>query len=87
MDMKSTVKTVDEEVQADPLLLFQRLVSVETWCDSPALVESRSMIRPATKDILEDTVWSSAIEESTMPTGQSLYALDGGPLIHKIFFG
>ena len=90
----SAVKVNNETIQIDPQLLFQRLIAARTRDDqlgeifqfelcsnSPAIFESRYVIRPANKPALADAIWAlmpKDVRTVVGPTGQSQYVLDGG---------
>ena len=77
MDVKGSIKVKDKEVSVDPLLLFQHIVCAGTTenqlpdvfkyelCQFPsALFESNSIMRPANKASLADSLWSKEIQSA-----------------------
>lgn len=98
MDVKSTVKVKGEEIQVDPQLLFQRLVTAgnkscdlsdvfkHELCSFPtALFDSKTVMRLANKSSLANAIWTSLTVESTRPNKEEVkYVLDGGALLHRI---
>ena len=96
MDTKSTIKIQDEYVHVDPLLLFQRLLTVSTKNGElqnvfdhepchypPALFESVNAIRSTTKSSLADALWCSEAARPG-PSETVKYVLDDGTLLHRI---
>ena len=97
MDAKSTVKIHNENVQVNPQLLFQCLVTAGTRYDEltdafvyelcsypPALFESTYVMRASNKATLADALWSPKLAALPGPTGEVQYVLDGGALLHCI---
>ncbi|KAK6191116.1 hypothetical protein SNE40_002860 [Patella caerulea] len=98
MDMKITVKVKGEEIQVDPHLLFQRLVTAgnrscdlsdvfkHELCSFPtALFDSKTVMRLANKSSLANALWTTLSAEFSRPNTEEVrYVLDGGALLHRI---
>jgi 5'-3' exonuclease len=95
-DSKSAVKIGDEEVQIDPLLLFQRLIIAGSQANDlpnaltyelcnypPALFEGTGKLLKAVKAQLADAIWSE-VPYNPAPCQNITYVLDGGALLHRI---
>ena len=93
----SAVKTTEGDVQIDPQLLFQRLVTLgnrqenlseafqfELCSFPPALFESKYMPRQQGKSQLADELWSGMPKGMSLPLGEVQYVLDGGALLHRV---
>ena len=91
----AAVKVGDDEVQIDPLLLFQRLIisgsqandlaNALTYdlCNYPkALFETKDRLLKAVKSQLAAVIWSVPLEPP--PSQNFKYVLDGGALLHRI---
>ena len=97
---KTAMRLTEGNTQVDPQLLFQRLTSVATggqhdnpqsffkfeMCSyPPALIDSSLLPRKANKPVLADAIWTrTKNEQTTEPTGNVDYVLDGGALLHCI---
>jgi len=97
---KTAVRLIEGNVQVDPQLLFQRLSFVATggqydnpqsffefeMCSyPPALFDSSLFPCKANKPVLADAIWPRAKNAQTsVPTGNIHYVLDGGALLHRI---
>ena len=97
MDAKSTVKIQNENVQVDPQLLFQWLVTAGTRNDElteayvyelcsypPALFESSHVMQASNKATPTDALWSQKLAALPGPTGEAQHVLDGGTLLYRI---
>ncbi|KAK6178790.1 hypothetical protein SNE40_011297 [Patella caerulea] len=98
MDMKITVKVKGAEIQVDPHLLFQRLVTAgnrscdlsdvykHELCSFPmALFDSKTVMRLANKSSLANALWTTLSAEFSRPNNEEVrYVLDGGALLHRI---
>ena len=97
LDAKSTVKIQNENVQVDPQLLFQHLVTAGTrndeltdtfvyeLCSYPsALFESTYVMWASNNATLADALWSAKVVPLPGHTGEVQYVLDGGALLHRI---
>lgn len=93
----SAVSIKEDVIHIDPQLLFQRLVTAGKQTDNledvfqyelcsypPALFESKWTPRLANKASLADTLWKSMPGDMPVPTGEALYILDGGALLHRV---
>ena len=87
------------DVQVDPLLLFQRLITVVQTSDKlrsafqhelcsypPALFDSSLLLREAHKPALADAIWRLIGPDvpTDVPDDGSRYVVDGGALIQRI---
>ena len=92
-DSHATVKVGDDEVQIDPIPLFQRLIvsgsqandmanalTYELCNYPPALFEAKDILLIAVKSQLAAVIWS----EVPPPRQNFKYVLDGGALLHRI---
>ena len=99
MASKSHIKVGDQHLQVDPQLLFQRLIIASRSVDNkeeaftyelcsypPALFDKNQMLREPQKSVLADALWAKvpALSDTTEPTGDIQYVLDGGALLHRI---
>ena len=96
---KSSVKIDGEQVQIDPQLLFQRLITVMhssdelesvfkyELCSYPSsLFDSSLLLREADKPAFADAIWhlSEPHDTANVLQGTVQYVLDGGALLHRI---
>ena len=94
---RRTVKVKGDSVKVDPLLLFQRLVTIGErmgeiaplfsykLCTYPAaLFDSNSLPLPAVKSTLCDAIWNNMKEKQCNPPTDVQYILDGGALLHRL---
>ncbi len=97
LSSKTSIKIQDQQVQVDPKLLFQRLLTLGDRADDlphlftfelcsypPALFESSRLPLPANKSVLADALWKLAGNECPQPTDNVKFVLDGGALLHRI---
>ena len=99
LGMKSSVKIDGEQVQIDPQLLFQRLITVGQssdelksafkyeLCSYPsALFDSSLLLREADKPALADAIWNLCKPNvpADIPDNGIQYVLDGGALLQRI---
>ena len=97
METKTTVRNTGEDLQVDPQLLFQRLVTAGLRCDElievftyelcafpPALFESKSGMLVAQKASLRAALCAQMKTSSSLPPDPLQYVLDGGALLHRI---
>ena len=95
-DLQAAVKVGDDEVQIDPLPLFQRLIisgsqandlanalTYELCNCPPALFEAKDIRLNAVKSQLAAVIWSGVPLEPP-PRQHFEYVLDGGALLHRI---
>ena len=93
----NAVKIKGDVINISPQLLFQRLVTAGTINDNlfevfeyelcnypPSLFENRTTLRLATKSALADALWKLMPPDTTSPSGNVQYVLDGGALLHRI---
>jgi hypothetical protein len=95
---KSSVKIGGDEVQIDPQLLFQRLITAAKTsedlesafryelCSYPsALFVSPMFLREPHKPALADAIWQTAAQDASAEIPPDVqYVLDGGALIQRI---
>ena len=97
---KTAVSFVEDCIQVDPQLLFQRLSIVATggryenpetlfkyeMCSyPPALFDSSLLPKQANKPALGVAIWANTKDDQTAePTGNVHFVLDGGALLHRV---
>ena len=99
MASKSYIKVGDQHLQVDPQLLFQRLIISSRSVDNkeeafvyelcsypPALFYKNQMIREPQISVLADALCDQvpALSDTTKPTSDMQYVLDGVALLHRI---
>ena len=99
LGIKSSVKIDGEQIQMDPQLLFQRLITVaqssdelesafkHELCSYPsALFDSSLLLREADKPALADAIWKHCETDipADIPLDGIQYVLDGGALLQRI---
>lgn len=98
MSHSTAIRIRDEDVQIDPQLLFQRLVTAgmrlenmhtvfqyELCSYPPSLFENRYSPRQTQKSTLADAMWKLIPPEAPEPAERTMkYVLDGGALLHRI---
>jgi len=99
LGMKSSVKIDGEQVQVDPQLLFQRLITVAQTAEElesafkyelcsypPALFDSSLQLREAHKPVFADAIWDLLGSDvpADIPNDGQQYVLDGGALVQRI---
>ena len=91
-------KAINEEMQVDPLLLFQRLITVRNFtgqdghilfkyelCTVPAsLFEANGLPRQANKPALADAIWKAVDADAPYPSQPFQYVIDGGSLLQRL---
>ncbi len=95
--MKCSVRICDEQVQVDPQLLFQRLITACKSVDDmesnfkyelcsypPALFDMSFMPWEPQKSALADALWANVSMDTSQPPNDVQYVLDGGALLHRI---
>ena len=95
----NSVRIDGDDVQVDPLLLFQRLITVAQTSDElesafkyelcshpPALFDSSILLREAHKPALADAIWRLIGPDvpADIPDDGSRYVVDGGAFIQRI---
>ena len=99
LGIKSSVRIDGEQIQIDPQLLFQRLITVvqssdelesafkHELCSYPsALFDSSLLLREADKPALADAIWKLCETDipADIPLDGIQYVLDGGALLQRI---
>ena len=96
---QNSVRIDGDDVQGDPLLLFQRLITVAQTSDelesafkheqcsyTPSLFDSSLLLREEHKPALADAIWRLIRPDvpADVPDDGSRYVVDGGALIQRI---
>ena len=97
MASNNAVKVSHEQVNIDPQVLFQRLVTAGISNDQlpgifqyelsnfpPALFEAKNVMKAANKPALADAMWALMPQDVQGPSENDKYVVDGGSLLHRI---
>ena len=97
MASNNAVKVSHEQVNNDPQVLFQRLVTAGMSNDQlpeifqyelssfpPALFDAKNVMKAANKPALADAIWALMPQVVQRPSENDKYVADGGSLLHRI---
>ena len=98
MTSKNSVKVGDEDVQIDPVLMFQRLASFASkfpdkleeafgyeLCNyATSLFDSAIFLKQPQKSQFSDAIWAIANPSPISLPTDAHFVLDGGALIHRV---